>query len=483
MAGVETLEMVRARLFAGEIHLKQIVEQYLSIIREKNSTLNAFIEVFEEEALLKAQEIQQKIDLKTAGSLAGMVVGIKDNLCYQEHEVTASSAILKGYKAVYNSTVVDRLIQEDAIIIGRLNCDEFAMGASNETSVYGPVLNAANTLCVPGGSSGGSAVAVQAGMCSATLGSDTGGSVRQPAAFCGKWGFKPTYGRVSRYGLIAYASSFDQIGPITSSAEDMAILMDVISGPDAYDATLSLKHTPQFSSTLKQLRNSKRKYKIAVIRDCIEHPGLDPEIKQQTLDFMETLRQQGHTVEGVDFPLLDKLVPCYYVLTTAEASSNLSRYSGLLFGFRSPDASNLEETFKKSRSQGFGDEVKRRIMLGTFVLSSEHYDAYYTKAQKVRNLIQKETNHIFDSYDVILLPTTSTPAFKLGEKTKDPITMYLADLFTVHANLSGNPAISFPFGHHSNGLPFGMQLMAPMYKDEEMLSVALTFQQLSQSLM
>lgn len=464
----DSLSQIQSKIATDLFSVHDLVLYHLRKIDEQNETLNAFIEVFREEAIILAIEIDQKLKSGSAGKLAGLVIGLKDNICFKDHAVTASSKILNGFVSNYSATVVERLLSEDAIIIGRLNCDEFAMGASNETSYYGTVKNAANLNRVPGGSSGGSAVAVQANMCQAALGSDTGGSIRQPAAFCGNWGFKPSYGTVSRYGLLAYASSFDQIGPITKNAEDLIRLMSIIAGPDNFDATMKQIQYPHFNINNPPASNKK----FAVLRDCIEHDGIDPEIKNHTLEVMEYLKKQGHSVDLVDFPMLDLLVPCYYVLTTAEASSNLARYSGLLYGYRSPNAADLNSTFTYSRSEGFGTEVKRRIMLGTFVLSSNHYDAYYTKAQKVRNLIKMKTDELFAKYDFILTPTTSTPAFELGEKSKDPIAMYLADLFTVHANIVGIPAISIPTAVASNKLPFGMQLMAPMFKDNELIHAA-----------
>ncbi len=441
------------------------VEACLKNIREY-SHLNAVLEVWADEALEQAHIADARISENKAGRLAGIVIVLKDNICYKNHSVSASSRILNPFTSVYSATVTERLLAEGAIIIGRANCDEFAMGASNENSAYGPVLNGLDSSRVPGGSSGGSAVAVQMGMCHAALGSDTGGSIRQPAAFCGLTGYKPSYGLVSRWGLLAYASSFDQIGPLTRSVEDTALILDVIAGPDEHDATASQhSHGPYNGNPSEGVK------KIAYIRDCIEHPGLDPEIRSHFEKTLDLLRAEGHTVTPVDFPFLDYMVPCYYVLTTAEASSNLSRYAGVLYGYRSKDANDLESTFKKSRTEGFGPEVKRRIMLGTFVLSSDYYDAYYTKAQKVRSLIRTKTDEILAQHDIIMLPTTSTPAFKLGEKAADPIAMYLADLFTVQANLAGIPAISIPADmHRSTGMPFGIQLMGGMYKDADLLS-------------
>jgi aspartyl-tRNA(Asn)/glutamyl-tRNA(Gln) amidotransferase subunit A len=450
----------------SKITLRGLVLYYLDNIQRKQN-LNAFLEVFADEAIARAEIIEQKIANKTAGKLAGMVIGIKDNICYKGHVASASSKIIEQYEAVYSATVVEKLLAEDAIIIGRLNCDEFAMGASNENSAFGPVLNDADNTRVSGGSSGGAAVAVQADLCLATLGSDTGGSIRQPAAFCGVYGLKPTYGRVSRYGLIAYASSFDQIGPITRSAEDAALILTIIAGQDERDATTSPAPVEAFVET-------RVKYKIAYIKEALEHEVVDSEVRQQIEAQITKLRAEGHTVEEVTFSLLDAVVPAYYVMTTAEASSNLSRFSGLLFGHRSKEAVNLETTFKKSRSEGFGAEVKRRIMLGTFVLSAGFYDAYYSKAQKVRRKVKNETDAILSNYDFILSPVTPSTAFKFGEKTTNPIEMYMADIFTVHANLSGHPAIAIPIGNHSNGMPIGMQLLGKYFSENALLNLAKT---------
>jgi len=463
-----SLKHIQSDIQQNKTTLRGLVLHYLGNISARKN-LNAFIEVFQEEALSQADVINHKIKQGTAGKLAGLVIGLKDNICYKNHQVTASSKILAGFESVYSATVVSRLIAEDAIIIGRLNCDEFAMGASNETSTYGPVKNAFDETRVSGGSSGGAAVAVQSDMCQATIASDTGGSVRQPAAFCGVIGIKPTYGRVSRNGLIAYASSFDQIGPITKSMYDMQLLMEVISGKDDADATTSSNPVPEYTTAIAPI-----KQKIAYIKECVYHEGIDLEVQKSTLEVIEKLKQQGHEVVEVSFPYLEQLVPVYYVLTTAEASSNLSRFSGLMYGHRSANAKDLESTFRKSRSEGFGTEVKRRIMLGTFVLSAGSYDAYYTKAQKVRRLVQEKTNELLSQYDFLLSPTTPTTAFKFGEKTDNPIAMYLADIFTVHANISGNPAISVPMGKHTNGMPMGVQLMAKHFCEGEMMQLAST---------
>jgi aspartyl-tRNA(Asn)/glutamyl-tRNA(Gln) amidotransferase subunit A len=443
------------------------VEQCLKAC-ETHKNLNAFLEVYTEEALQRADELDARFRLgQNPGRLAGMVIALKDVICHQDHEVSASSKILKGFKSLFNATVTERLLNEGVIIIGRTNCDEFAMGASNENSAFGPVLNAVDPERVPGGSSGGSAVAVQTGMCHAALGSDTGGSIRQPAAFTGTVGLKPTYGRISRWGLLAYASSFDQIGPMTRTVADAALLLEVMAGADEHDATCSARPVDAYSAALGS--GDPEPLRIAYLGDALEHPGLDSEIRERSFALFDTLRSKGHLVESVSFPYLDFMVPCYYVLTTAEASSNLSRYSGLTYGYRSAAAHDLESTFKRSRTEGFGPEVKRRIMLGTFVLSSDFYDAYYSKAQKVRRVIREKTNALLEQYDFLILPTTSTPPFKLGEKANNPIAMYLADLFTVQANLAGNPAISIPAGTNNAGLPFGMQVMAGDFKEAAML--------------
>lgn len=469
MKTYSSISEVQSDLFNNSLTCVELTKSYIARIDE-NKKLNAFLEVFEQSALEKAKQVDEKIKNKTAGKLAGLVIGLKDNICYKSHKVSASSKILDNFESLYDATVVERLLAEDAIIIGRLNCDEFAMGSSNENSSKGNVLNPHNTEYVPGGSSGGSAAAVAANLCLATLGTDTGGSIRQPASFCGVVGLKPTYGRVSRYGAIAYASSFDQIGPLTNTIEDAALIMEVIAGKDEFDSTVSSKPVPEYSKELKN--SSTKKHRIAYLKDCVEADGLNPEIKKRVLEIVEKLKADGHTVEAVDFPFLDYLVPTYYVLTTAEASSNLARFDGINFGYRSPNAFDLESTYKKSRSEGFGTEVKRRIMLGTFVLSAGYYDAYYSKAQRVRRLLQKKVNEIFTGYDFILSPTTPGTAFKFGQKGADPIAMYLEDIFTVLANITGHPAISIPAGKHSNGMPFGVQITGKSFAESDLFAIA-----------
>lgn len=464
MRSPRSLNEVNAALLAGNYTLKDLVEHYLANIASDD--YGAFNEVFSDECLQRSEEIQQKIKTGSAGKLAGMVIGIKDNLCYKNHKVSASSKMLENFESVYNATVVQRLLDEDAIIIGRLNCDEFAMGSSNENSAFGKVRNPHDADRVPGGSSGGSAAAVAGDLCLAALGSDTGGSIRQPASYCGVVGLKPTYGRVSRYGLLAYASSFDQIGPLTHSVSDAALLLEVMAGTDEYDSTLDPREVPEYS---KQLEHN-GKMRIGYLKECIDSPGLDPQIKKQFEVLKDKLTAEGHELFPVSFPYLDYLIPAYYVLTTAEASSNLARYDGIHFGYRSDYAAGIDNVYFKSRSEGFGDEVKRRIMLGTFVLSAGYYDAYYGKAQKVRRIIKEATEKLMADTDFLLLPTAPTPAFKLGENADDPITMYLQDIFTVQANLSGVPAISLPLAKTDEGLPIGFQLMTRKFEEANLLA-------------
>lgn len=465
-----SLDEVKQAWDSGNISIEQLVDDYLLTISNRGESINAFNEVFSEEAIAGARILdQKKKNGEPLGKLAGMVIAIKDNICYKGHTVSASSKILENYTSVYSSTVVERLLKEDAIIIGRTNCDEFAMGSSNENSFFGKVKNPKDETRVPGGSSGGSVAAVASNMCLAALGSDTGGSIRQPSSFCGVFGIKPTYGRVSRYGLLAYGSSFDQIGPITQSLKDAALIMEVISGKDENDATSSSQKVEDYS----QYRPHKN-MKIAVLDVVGEHPNIQEEVKQVYNKTMENLENDGHSINTVNFPYLEYLVPIYYVLTTAEASSNLARYDGIHYGYRSPNAEDLESTYLKSRSEGFGEEVKRRIMLGTFVLSAGYYDAYYTKAQKVRRLVKEATDKIFENHDFILLPSTPGVAFKFGQKGDDPIAMYLEDLFTVQSNISGHPSISVPIGLDNNNLPMGMQLIAPAFAEKSMLGAAAT---------
>ena len=460
---------VQADLSADLITCRQLVEQYLARITEYQY-LNVFTEVYAEEARQRADAVDQKLAAGQAGRLAGMIIGIKDVLSYAGHGLRAGSRILDNFTAQFTATAVQRLLDEDVIIIGRQNCDEFAMGSSNENSAFGPVRNAADPDRVPGGSSGGSAVAVQAGLCLASIGSDTGGSVRQPAAFCGVVGLKPTYGRVSRWGLVAYASSFDCIGPIANTVEDAALLLEIMAGPDDFDSTVSQEPVSAYA----QATLLDQPLRIAYLRDGVESEGVDTSIREATQQKIDALKAAGHVVEPVEVSLLPYLLPTYYILTTAEASSNLSRFDGVRYGYRSQTVQepDLLTLYKKSRTEGFGPEVRRRILLGTFALSASYYDAYYTKAQQVRRLIRQETERLFAQYDVLLSPTTPTPAFRLGEKKDDPLQMYLADIFTVQANVVGYPALSIPNGVDKDGLPIGLQLMTSPFTEEKLIALA-----------
>lgn len=504
MSKYASLSAIQSALLTGETTSRALVEQYLSQI-EKTRHLNAYVEVWPAEALEQAGALDARIsacraagDASPLGRLFGAVVSLKDNICYAGHRVTAASKILDGFTSLYSATAVERILAEDAIIIGRTNCDQFGMGSSNENSVYGPVHNAADPERVSGGSSGGAAVAVQTGTCLVALGSDTGGSIRQPAAFCGLWGLKPTYGRISRHGLIAYGSSFDQIGFLGANPEDIARFLEVTAGPDAYDSTAGtidygIRNTEYglsraleadrevvvgtVENAILGLANPEevRPVRIAYFPEALESEGMEAGVRSVTLDFMEKLRGAGHFVEPVSFDLLDFIIPTYYVLTTAEASSNLARYDGIRFGYRSANARNLEETYLLSRTEGFSDEVKRRILLGTFVLSSGYYDAYYGKAQQVRRLIRQRTLDILKQYDFILMPVTPSVAWRFGEKSDDPIAMYLADIFTVQANLAGVPALAVPAGEHpENGMPVGVQFMAGLWKEADLLEFGYT---------
>jgi aspartyl-tRNA(Asn)/glutamyl-tRNA(Gln) amidotransferase subunit A len=452
-----SIEQFHAALKEDKATCLQAVEHYLQKINATKH-LNAFIDIYSEEAILRAKALdEQRASGKAMGRLHGVVIAIKDVIAYKDHRLTASSKILENFHSIFSSTAVQKLLADEAIIIGNCNCDEFAMGSTNENSVYGRVLNGIDESKVPGGSSGGSAVAVQAGLCMVSLGSDTGGSVRQPADFCGIVGLKPTYGRVSRYGLIAYASSFDQIGIFGQSVPDVTTTLEVISGPDDYDSTVH----PELMQPTGNSPAPGHKYRIAYFKEALDHPSLDPEIATGIKALTRKLEADGHEVTPVDCDLLDYVVPAYYVLTTAEASSNLSRFDGVKYGYRTEQKTDdLTEFYKLTRSEGFGREVKRRIMLGTFVLSAGYYDAYYTRAQKVRKLLTERMELIFNDFDFILLPTTPSTAFAAGEKTTDPIEMYLADIYTVMANLAGIPAISIPLFWHNNGLPFGLQVLA-----------------------
>lgn len=446
-----SLSSIQQALRSGTLSCQQLVEYYLEQIA-LHDELNAYVQVFGDSAFAKAEELDA---LLTNGGelppLIGLVVSIKDIICYAGHPVQGASKILDGFESLFSATAVDRLLNAGAIIIGSTNCDEFGMGSANENSIIGPTKNAIDSTRIPGGSSGGAAVAVQIDSCLVALGSDTGGSVRQPAAFCGLVGLKPTYGRISRHGLLAYASSFDQIGFLGRNAKDVRRVLDVTGGPDAYDATcVEIPNLPQ----------GKPKKRIAYLPKTLTHEDIDPEICSSIREHIQSLEAAGHELVPVEFPYLDQLVPTYYLLTTAEASSNLSRYDGVRYGHRSSAAADVRTTLCNSRTEGFGLEVKRRILMGAFVLSAGHFDAYFKKAQQVRRLIQEATVTILNDCDLWLLPTSPVLPWKIGSQEKTPTAAYLADIYTVIANLAGIPGISYPIGTSSAGLPIGMQMLA-----------------------
>ena len=456
----------QSALAAGELTTVKLVERYLASIGDQRY-LNIYVEVFADEALDQAREQDGRRSAgEKLGKLAGVVISIKDVICYADHIVSAGSAILEDFVSPYTATALQRLLDEDAIVIGRTNCDEFAMGSGNENSHYGPTRNAADPARVPGGSSGGAAVSVQANTCLLAVGSSTGGSVRQPASFCGIYGFKPTYGRISRHGLIAYGSSFDQIGLLARDPADIALGLEIIAGADSFDATAPNKEVPLYSQS-----TSDGPKRIAYFPEVLENESVDPAIRQTATNALDQLRADGHTVHPVTFDYFDYVVPTYYVLTTAEASSNLSRYDGMRYGYRSPDAESLEETYKQSRSEAFGPEVQRRILLGTFVLSSGYYDAFYGKAQRARRVIQEQLRAILAEHDFILMPVSPSQPWPVGDQIDDPVANYLADIYTVLANLAGLPAIAIPAGTEPNGhLPVGYQLMADLWQEEALLA-------------
>jgi aspartyl-tRNA(Asn)/glutamyl-tRNA(Gln) amidotransferase subunit A len=447
-------------------HFPTMLKDLVAKIKSKKK-LNAFIRLYEQEARTRSEAIAQKLADGKGGSLAGMTVGLKDLFSYANHPLQAASAILDGYVAQYDATAVARLLAHDALILGHQNCDEFGMGSANIHSVYGPTHHALDPTLATGGSSGGSAVAVQARLCHVALGTDTGGSVRQPAALCGVVGFKPTYGRISRYGVVAYASSFDTVGILAQNITDCARVLTAIAGGDGMDNTASSLAVPDYVAALKKPEG---KMRIAYFPETLEDEGLQAEIKEATHARLQRLRQAGHTVEAVSFPLLHHALPTYYILSTAEASSNLARYDGIRYGGHTEEAANLKELYVRTRSEGFGKEVQRRMMLGAFVLSSGYYDAYYIRAQQVRRLIKTSLEQILDQYDFIVLPTTPTTAFSHEEAQQmSPVKSYSADLYTVPASVAGLPAISIPNGSDAKGLPIGLQLIGAPYGEAALL--------------
>jgi aspartyl-tRNA(Asn)/glutamyl-tRNA(Gln) amidotransferase subunit A len=462
-----TFEQTRRALAERSTTCEATTQAYLSTIEQKRG-LNAFLSVFGERAFERARSIDRKLATGHAGKLAGMVIALKDALCLKDERVTCASKILENFVSLYDATAVARLIEEDAIIIGKTNLDEFAMGSSTENSAFGPVRNPVDESRVPGGSSGGSCVAVAAGMAHTALGTDTGGSIRQPAAFCGVVGLKPTYGRVSRYGLVALSSSFDQIGPFAGSVADAATVLQVIAGHDPKDSTSAEVPVPDYAAALT---GDVRGLRIGLPREAFAE-GLNPEVRAAIDRTVDLLRREGATVREVTLPHSEYVISTYYILMTAEASSNLARFDGARYGFRHAEARDLGSMYVRSRSEGFGPEVKRRIMLGTYVLSAGYYDAYYRKAQKVRRLIQSDFFAALNEVDCLVMPVSPTTAFKLGEKMDDPLAMYLSDVYTVSANLAGIPAISVPCGRDSQGLPIAIQLLGRQFDEPTILRAA-----------
>ncbi|MBF8247912.1 MAG: gatA [Bacteroidetes bacterium] len=464
---MKTFDSIRKDIAAGTTNCEKITASYLAAI-EKQKGLNAFLSVFSEQSLQDARQVDKKLQNGKAGPLAGMVVGIKDVICVKDQRVTCGSKILENFVSLYDATAVARLRQADAIIIGKCNMDEFAMGSSTENSAYGRVKLPQDESRVPGGSSGGSSVAVVAGMCTTSLGSDTGGSIRQPASFTGVVGLKPTYGRVSRYGLIAFSSSMDCIGPLGLNVKDAAHVLRTIAGHDEHDSTSSVVPVPDYVSSLTR---DVKGLRVGIPKEYFGK-SLNTEIRTAIEGKIEILKKNGALIREVSLPHTDYCIATYYILATAEASSNLARYDGARYGFRAKDTGDLTDMYVQSRSQGFGAEVKRRIMLGTYVLSAGYYDAYYRKGQKVRRLIQDDFNNAFKSVDILVAPTSPTTAFKAGEKVDDPLQMYLSDIYTTSANLAGIPGISIPCGHDKQGLPIGLQIIGKQFDEATVLKAA-----------
>ena len=467
----KTIELISSELSGAGSTAQRIATRSLDAAERLNETLNAFLQIDREGALRRAQELDNESG--GGGALRGVPLAVKDNICVRGMQATCGSAILAGYHPPYDATVTERLHAAGAVIIGKTNCDEFAMGSSNENSAYGPVRNPWDTSRVPGGSSGGSAAAVAAGIVPVALGSETGGSVRQPASLCGIVGLKPTYGRISRYGLVAFGSSLDQIGIFGRGARDIGRVLGVIAGRDARDATTADAPVPDYTAEIGRGLDRAR---IGVPRELFGE-GLDAEVRAAVEAAIEAYRGLGAEIVEVELPHAKYCIAVYYIIATAEASSNLARYDGVRYGFRAEEAPELRQMYRRTRDEGFGAEVKRRIMLGTYVLSSGYYDAYYRKAQQVRTLIRQDFMKAFEKCDAIATPTTPTVAFLLGEKTDDPLAMYLNDIYTCTANLAGVPGVSIPCGLSGEGLPIGFQLMGPYWSEGSLLRLAHAYEQ------
>jgi len=465
---------LRKEISSNNLSVKELVNDIFAKIDQKDPEINSYICITKDNAIEQAEKIDKLIQNKQKlPPLAGMPIAIKDNICTKGVATTCASKMLKSFVAPYESTASSKLWSSGGICLGKTNLDEFAMGSSTETSVFGVTSNPWDINRVPGGSSGGSAASVAAGFCAAAIGSDTGGSIRQPASFCGVVGLKPTYGRVSRWGLVAFASSLDQIGPITNTVSDAAEILYSISGKDPFDSTCLDKPVPNY---LTDLNKSIKGLKIGIIKECFEHPGLNPEVKESVLSGVDRFQALGAEIIEVECPRFNDGIATYYVIAPSEASANLARYDGVKYGYRSNEGSNLIDMTSKSRAEGFGDEVKRRILIGAYVLSSGYYDAYYLKAQKVRQLIKKDFDDSFKKIDAILTPSTPSSAFKIGEKTNDPVSMYLNDIFTVPVNLAGLPALSMPAGVDKQGHPLGLQLIGKALDEQKILNIGYAFE-------
>ncbi len=468
-----TVHELQEKIKSKELTITEITKAYVEKINEKEKDIEAFVTPLTEDAISKAEEIQSKIEEgELTGELAGIPIGIKDNICTKGIKTTCSSKMLENFVSPYDATVMEKINNQNMINLGKLNMDEFAMGGSTEYSYFKKTKNPHNINKVPGGSSGGSAAAVAANMVPWALGSDTGGSIRQPASFCGVVGLKPTYGLVSRYGLVAFASSLDQIGPITKDVRDCAMLLNIIAGHDEKDTTS--EDMPKKDYT-KALKNEVKGLKIGVPKEFFGE-GINQEVKETLEKAIQEYKEMGAEIEEFSLDIAQYSLATYYIIACAEASSNLGRFDGIRYGYRTPEFKNLKELYKKSRSEGFGDEVKRRIILGTYVLSSGYYDAYYKKAQQVRTLVMNEFNKAFEKYDVILTPTSPTVAFDIGSKSDNPLEMYLADICTVSVNIAGLPAISIPVGKDKEGMPIGMQLIGNKFQEETILNAAYTIE-------
>lgn len=469
------IEEIVKKIKAQELTSEEVVNSYIEEIEKTEPTVNAFLTLTCNEALAKAREIDDKIKKgEVLGKLAGIPIAIKDNICTEGLKTTCASKMLGDFVPPYDATVVKKLLVEDAIIIGKTNMDEFAMGSSTENSAFKKTLNPKDITRVPGGSSGGSAAAVSGKMCAVSLGSDTGGSIRQPAAFCGVVGLKPTYGLVSRFGLIAFGSSLDQIGPFSNTVEDSAYMLNIIAGTDELDST-SIRELKKIDYTAS-IKDGVKKMKIGVPEEFFGE-GLDEEIKDSVKKSLEVLKELGAEVETFSLPIIKDGLAAYYIMSSAEASTNLARYDGIRYGYKTPNYTNLEELMENSRTEGFGPEVKRRIMIGTYALSSGYYDAYYNKADKFRAKLRHDFKETFKKYDLIVGPVSPVLPFKIGEKNSDPLAMYLADIYTINVNLAGNPAISIPCGVSKDGLPIGIQLMGDTLCEEKIFKAAYSLEQ------